>query len=86
MISLPLVPLTITVRPRVAGRAADRAGEVDVDRREVGAVRSLTVTVSAPPRALTSMVSTSLRSIAMLPMLRVKPDALAVGRDVECSR
>ena len=38
MMSLPLVPLTMTVSAcAVAGRAADRAGEVDVDLRDVGA-------------------------------------------------
>ena len=38
MVSLPLVPLTMTVSAcAVAGRAADRAGQVDVDLRDVGA-------------------------------------------------
>ena len=38
MMSLPLVPLTMTVSAcAVAGRAAERAGEVDVDLGHVGA-------------------------------------------------
>ena len=46
-------------------------------------VRSLTVMVSAPPRALKSIVSTSLRSIVMLPTSREQPRVRAVGRDVD---
>ncbi len=46
-------------------------------------VRSLTVMVSAPPRALKSIPSTPLRSIVMLPTSRVNRTPAAVGRDVD---
>ena len=46
-------------------------------------VRSFTVMVSAPPRALKSMLSTSLRSIMTLATLRKNDHAPAVGRDVD---
>ena len=46
-------------------------------------VRSLTVVVSVPPRVLRSMASTSLRSMTMVPRLRVNRTPLAVGRGLE---
>ena len=55
----------------VVAAAGGREVGVDVDVTSVPD-RSLTVTVSAPPSALTSIVSTSSRSITMLPRLRVK--------------
>ena len=40
----PFVPLTVTVSAcAVAGRAAERAGEVDVDLRDVGAAQVVDV-------------------------------------------
>ena len=45
-------------------------------------VRSLTVTVSAPPRALRSILSTPFRSMATLPTSRVSRTR-AVGREVD---
>ena len=43
IMSLPLVPLTITVGRPSPSPAAARAGQVDVDLLDVGAGRSLTV-------------------------------------------
>ena len=69
--SLPLVPLTITVSaapsppPPVVPARSTLTCVTSVP------VRSLTVMVSAPPSALTSMRSTSLRSMVMLPTSRV---------------
>jgi hypothetical protein len=54
----------------VARRAAEGAGEVEVDALDVGAGRSLTVTASAPPSALKSTRSTPWVSIVMFTGLR----------------
>ena len=46
-------------------------------------LRSLTMILSAPPRALKSMVSTSLRSMVTLAMSRKNARMIAIGRDVD---
>ena len=46
-------------------------------------VRSLTVMVSAPPRASTLTCSTPLTSMVTLPTSRKKPQPAAVGREVD---
>ena len=73
MMSSPLVPLTITVSaaasPAVPPIVPARLTLTSVTSVPV---RSLTVIVSAPPSALRLIVSTSFRSMTMLPMLRVK--------------
>jgi hypothetical protein len=60
------------VRLPVARVSVQDGRQFDIDLRDIGPARSLTVTVSAPPNALTSMFSTSLRSMVMLAMSRVK--------------
>ena len=73
MASSPSVPLTMTVSAWPSPRAAERAAEVDRHLASTSVpVRSLTTMLSAPPRALKSMRSTSLRSIVMLATSRVK--------------
>ena len=72
MTSAPLVPLTITV----SAAPSPAAPPMVPARLALSATRSvpvmlLTMTVSVPPRALRSMASTSLRSMTMLPRLRV---------------
>ena len=70
---------------RAVARRCRRSGsrQVDVYLGEVGAGEVVTVIVSAPPSALRSIVSTSSRSITMLPRLRVNSARAAVGRDRE---
>jgi hypothetical protein len=55
----------------VAGGAAERAGEVDVDRVRSVPLQVVDGDVSVPPSVLRSIASTSLRSMTMLPRLRV---------------
>ena len=70
--SSPLVPLAITVSA-APSPAAPPIVPARLTFSSVTSVpeRSFTVSVSAPPSALRSMLSTSLRSMTMLPRLRV---------------
>ena len=71
MVSLPALPLTVTVSTGRRRAAPPIALEIDVDRLATSVpVRSLTTMLSAPPRAWKSMCSTSLRSMVMLAMSR----------------
>ncbi len=72
MMSLPLVPLTMTA----SAAASPVVPPMAPARFTLTVVRSvperlLTVTVSAPPSVLRSIASTSLRSMTMLATLRV---------------
>ena len=80
MTSSPLVPLTMTVSawPSPVPLPGVPARSMLTCVTPVP-VRSLTVMVSAPPRALRSIVSMPLRSIVMLPTSRVKPTRLPLA-------
>ena len=63
----------------VGGGAAERSREIELVWVTSVPVRSLTVTVSAPARALKSTISTSLVSIVTLPWTRKKSSLPAIG-------
>ena len=84
MMSLPLVPLTMTVSaaPSPRRRRGRRRGSMLTLVTSVP-VRSLTVIVSAPPRALRSTPSTSFEVHDDVADVAGEPQPAAVGRDVE---
>ena len=73
--SSPLVALMMTVSAAPSGAAKVQVEFLDYAVSE----RSLTVMVSAPPRALKSIVSTLLRSIVMLATSRVNRTRLPLA-------